>query len=57
MGALWIFDNTPPCFDRAPPTLGQHSREILAEAGFSAADIASMLAQGLVVETVKVVLK
>ena len=31
---------------RLPPRLGEHSLEILREAGFSAAEIAAMLASG-----------
>ncbi|HBT43468.1 MAG TPA: CoA transferase, partial [Rhodospirillaceae bacterium] len=34
--------------DRAPPHVGEHSDEILAEAGFSAEDIAEWRAGGVV---------
>jgi crotonobetainyl-CoA:carnitine CoA-transferase CaiB-like acyl-CoA transferase len=35
---------TPPAIDRAPPLVGEHSREILAEFGFSPADIDRFIA-------------
>ncbi|MGH8416883.1 MAG: CoA transferase [Pseudomonas sp.] len=34
VGGFWDFGNLPLKLDRAPPALGQHSREVLAELGF-----------------------
>jgi crotonobetainyl-CoA:carnitine CoA-transferase CaiB-like acyl-CoA transferase len=39
-------DGTPSAISRPAPTLGQHSEEVLAEAGFSAAEIAALRAAG-----------
>jgi len=36
------FDGTPSAISRPAPTLGQHTREVLEEAGFSAAEIATL---------------
>jgi len=38
-GALWHFEGQELAFDRAPPQLGEHSRDVLAEAGFGATEI------------------
>lgn len=45
------FSKTPSIVERGAPVVGQHSREILAEAGLSEADIEALLAAGAVVET------
>jgi crotonobetainyl-CoA:carnitine CoA-transferase CaiB-like acyl-CoA transferase len=42
------FSETPGKVARAAPTLGQHSREILAEYGFGAAEIEHLVAAGAV---------
>ena len=39
---------TPVAYTRAPPTLGQHTDEVLAEAGLSSAQIADLRANGIV---------
>jgi formyl-CoA transferase len=39
---------TPPVFRRAPPALGEHTDEVLAELGLSGADIATLRARGVV---------
>ena len=39
---------TPVAYTRAPPTLGQHTDEVLAEAGLSGAQIADLRANGVV---------
>ena len=39
---------TPVAYTRAPPTLGQHTDEVLAEAGLSSAQIADLRANGVV---------
>jgi crotonobetainyl-CoA:carnitine CoA-transferase CaiB-like acyl-CoA transferase len=38
------FSKSPPNVHRPWPTLGQHSREILAEAGYAEAEIEAILA-------------
>lgn len=45
------FSKTPSRVERGAPVVGQHSREILAEAGFSGAQIEALIAAGAVVET------
>ncbi len=47
IGALWDFDDLPLALNRAPPALGEHSREILESLGFAPADIQALMAQGL----------
>ena len=39
VGAGFRLAHGSPGLDRQPPTLGEHTDEILAEAGYSAADI------------------
>jgi crotonobetainyl-CoA:carnitine CoA-transferase CaiB-like acyl-CoA transferase len=39
---------TPPSIRRAPPRLGEHSREILSEAGYDAAAIDRLAADGVI---------
>ncbi len=46
------YSATPADTSRPAPLLGQHTREVLAEAGFSASEIDAMLASGAVGETV-----
>ena len=41
------FGATPADYRLAPPMVGQHSRELLAEAGYSAAEIQALFAQGV----------
>jgi len=43
---------TPPRIERPAPLVGQHSREILGELGFSSAVIDDMIGRGVVAETV-----
>jgi crotonobetainyl-CoA:carnitine CoA-transferase CaiB-like acyl-CoA transferase len=47
VGALWDFNDLPLTIDLPPPVLGQHSRELLTQLGFTASDIDALLAQGL----------
>lgn len=44
-GAMWEFGDSALALGRAPPLLGQHTREILAELGFSSAQIDAFCAQ------------
>lgn len=44
---VWL-SRTPPAIERRPPLAGEHTAEILAEIGYSAADIAELRAQGVV---------
>lgn len=55
-GQLHALPNTPMAFDgaratlrRQPPALGEHGDAVLAEAGYSAAEIAALRQQGAVV--------
>ncbi|MBE9636844.1 CaiB/BaiF CoA transferase family protein [Salipiger mangrovisoli] len=47
------YDGEAPAIRRAPPALGGQSREVLAEAGFSEAEIDALITSGAVVETDK----
>ena len=40
------FSKTPPEVRRLPPRLGEHSVEVLREAGFTQSEIEAMLASG-----------
>jgi crotonobetainyl-CoA:carnitine CoA-transferase CaiB-like acyl-CoA transferase len=42
VGAGFRLAHGSPGIDRPPPTLGEHSDEILAEAGYAASDIERM---------------
>jgi crotonobetainyl-CoA:carnitine CoA-transferase CaiB-like acyl-CoA transferase len=42
------FERTPASFRRLPPRLGEHTSEILREAGYSDADVASLVDGGVV---------
>ena len=39
---------TPPTYERAPPTLGEHTDEVLAECGLAAADIERLRTLGVI---------
>ncbi len=45
------FSETPGGVVSAAPLFGQHTREVLSEAGFSTADIDALMAEGAAVET------
>ncbi len=42
------FSATPPVYDRPPPTLGQHTAEVLRECGLDEAEIARLRSLGAV---------
>jgi crotonobetainyl-CoA:carnitine CoA-transferase CaiB-like acyl-CoA transferase len=48
VGPIIQMSATPTEARTAPPTLGQHSREILAELGYADAEIETMFDQGVV---------
>ncbi len=48
IGAPVKFHETPCRIGRAAPLLGQHTREVLAEAGYSASEIDALIAEGAV---------
>lgn len=50
-GFPYKFSATPPRIDRGAPLTGEHTREILAEAGFDEAAIEELFASGTVAET------
>jgi crotonobetainyl-CoA:carnitine CoA-transferase CaiB-like acyl-CoA transferase len=45
-GAFWIFGDLDVKLDRAPPALGEHTVEVLTEAGLDAATVDALLASG-----------
>ena len=50
VGALWDFGDLSLRFDRAPPALGEHTREILGELDCSGAEVEELFAAAVVVE-------
>jgi crotonobetainyl-CoA:carnitine CoA-transferase CaiB-like acyl-CoA transferase len=48
------FDKTPGAIQRAAPVLGQHTEEILREAGYDAEEIESLRRQGIVAGPIRV---
>ena len=44
------FSDTPSAIQRPPPTLGEHSREILEEFGFSDEEVARLVSAGAVAQ-------
>jgi crotonobetainyl-CoA:carnitine CoA-transferase CaiB-like acyl-CoA transferase len=53
VGALWSLGDLEVCLDRAPPALGEHTREVLSEVGLDEATINELLSQSIAVETTK----
>jgi len=49
-GAPYHFDEAPVAARLPPPLLGQQTRQILAEAGYTADEIAVLLASGAAAE-------
>jgi len=50
LGCPLHFSDTPARVDRPAPLLGEHTREVLQETGYSAAEIDALIAQGVVAE-------
>jgi crotonobetainyl-CoA:carnitine CoA-transferase CaiB-like acyl-CoA transferase len=48
LGVPFKFSDTPAKVRRAPPTLGQHTDEVLGELGMDAAEIAKLRAEKVV---------
>ena len=48
LGSPVHFSATPTSIDRPAPMLGEHTREVLAEAGYSSAEIDAFVAEGVV---------
>ena len=48
VGSFWRLDGRACRLDRAPPTLGQHSRAVLAEIGYAASEIDALVEAGVV---------
>ena len=44
------YDGKAPALRRMPPALGQHTREVLAEAGYSDAEIEQLIAEGVALQ-------
>ena len=49
-GALFSFSDTPVAPGGPPPIVGEHTREVLAEAGFETAEIDGHMAAGVIYE-------
>jgi len=45
------FSKTPSTVDRGAPVVGQHSRDVLIEAGYTDSEVEALLAKGAVAET------
>ena len=48
IGGLWDLGDLPLALDRPPPRLGEHTVEVLAEAGLTDAEIENLLATGVI---------
>ena len=48
LGCPIVMSKTPVSYRRPPPLLGQHTEEILADLGYSAADVARLRGEGVV---------
>ena len=50
-GFPYVFSRTPASIERGAPLVGEHTGELLAEAGFTGEEIAALTADGVVAET------
>ena len=48
LGSPILFSETPSTITRGAPVLGEHTREVLAEYGFSDDEIVQLIAEGAV---------
>jgi crotonobetainyl-CoA:carnitine CoA-transferase CaiB-like acyl-CoA transferase len=51
VGSPLHFSRTPPGLRRGPAQVGEHSREVLTEAGFGAEEIADLLASDVIIQS------
>ena len=49
LGSPWLFADTPAAIQSPAPLLGEHSNEVLGEAGYSAPEIAQLREAGVIV--------
>lgn len=54
VGAPGTWSASPPIFSHLPPRLGEHTREVLTQAGFVSAEIDRLVAAGCAVEAASV---
>ena len=50
VGSPLKMSRTPPALRRGPAEIGEHSREVLLEAGFAAGEVDALVASGVIVE-------
>jgi crotonobetainyl-CoA:carnitine CoA-transferase CaiB-like acyl-CoA transferase len=48
---LWSLGNLEVSLDRAPPALGEHTREVLSAVGLDETTIAELLAESVAVQS------
>jgi crotonobetainyl-CoA:carnitine CoA-transferase CaiB-like acyl-CoA transferase len=53
VGAPLKLSRTPPSLRRKPPRFGEANREVLREAGYSAAEIDRLIADGVVATSIR----
>ncbi|HEX4245051.1 MAG TPA: CoA transferase [Acidimicrobiales bacterium] len=51
VGALWSLGDLEVSLDRAPPALGEHTREVLSDVGLDEAVIADLLARSVAIQS------
>jgi crotonobetainyl-CoA:carnitine CoA-transferase CaiB-like acyl-CoA transferase len=47
IGAFWDFGNLPLSLNRPPPALGQHTRQVLEQLGFTSSELQHLASAGL----------